>query len=275
VLEFAELEEFADLRLKNYSSGMMVRLAFAGMLQADADILIFDEVLAVGDAAFQQRCMDAFAEMRAAGKTVVLVTHDMTAIEQHCHRALLFDGGRITAEGAPEEIARAYLESNLRRHLAHVDQVDHFPPSLAKPVVSFDAVELTDAEGKPVNGVKGGEELAIEAAIRAHEQVDSAYFSLEVRGGDGKPVLAIPYQELTARRPLTPGDEKRVRTVVEAPPGMGNYFVHCAVARDPVGLEQLVLRETAASFVVFEPKSVDLGFSYHVEVEAEDLAGRG
>src|SRR4051812_37774920 len=79
VIEFAELEEFADLKLKNYSSGMLVRLAFSVMLQADADVLLIDEVLAVGDAAFQQKCQDAFHQMKAEAKTIVLVTHDMAA----------------------------------------------------------------------------------------------------------------------------------------------------------------------------------------------------
>src|SRR4029453_1974709 len=77
VLDFGELGEFVELKLKNYSSGMMVRLAFAVMMQADPDILLIDEVLAVGDAAFQQKCADAFREMRDTGKTIVLVTHDM------------------------------------------------------------------------------------------------------------------------------------------------------------------------------------------------------
>ena len=77
VIEFAELEDFVDLKLKNYSSGMLVRLAFSLMMEADADILLIDEVLAVGDAAFQQKCADAFREMKAAGKTIVLVTHEM------------------------------------------------------------------------------------------------------------------------------------------------------------------------------------------------------
>ena len=81
VIEFAELEEFVDLKLKNYSSGMLVRLAFSVMLQADADVLLIDEVLAVGDAAFQQKCADAFHEMKAAGKTIVLVTHEMATVE--------------------------------------------------------------------------------------------------------------------------------------------------------------------------------------------------
>ena len=93
VLEFAELEQFADLRLKNYSSGMLVRLAFAVMIQVDADVLLIDEVLAVGDAAFQQKCYDEFARLRREGRTMVLVTHDMAAVERFCDRALLLEQG--------------------------------------------------------------------------------------------------------------------------------------------------------------------------------------
>src|SRR5262245_18630653 len=95
VLEFAELGDFVDLKLKNYSSGMLVRLAFSVMMEADADILLIDEVLAVGDASFQQKCADAFREMKAKGKTIVLVTHDMSTVEEYCHRAMLIYGGSI------------------------------------------------------------------------------------------------------------------------------------------------------------------------------------
>src|SRR6202012_235869 len=89
VLDFAELREFIDLKVKNYSSGMMVRLAFAIMVQADADIMLIDEVLAVGDAAFGQKCLDVFTDLRAKGRTIVLVSHDMATVQRFCHRALL------------------------------------------------------------------------------------------------------------------------------------------------------------------------------------------
>ena len=87
--------EFIDLKLKNYSSGMLVRLAFAVMIQVDADILLIDEVLAVGDAAFQQKCFDEFVRIREAGKTILLVTHDMGAVHRFCDRAMLLERGRV------------------------------------------------------------------------------------------------------------------------------------------------------------------------------------
>ncbi len=114
VIEFAELQEFTDLKLKNYSSGMYVRLAFAVMIQVDAEILLIDEVLAVGDAAFQQKCYAEFERMREAGRTIVFVTHDMAAVNRFCHRALLLERGRIVSSGDPHEVTGDYLAVNFR-----------------------------------------------------------------------------------------------------------------------------------------------------------------
>src|SRR5437764_927521 len=112
VIEFAELEEFGELKLKNYSSGMMVRFAFAVMVQADADIMLIDEVLAVGDASFAQKCMDVFHERKAAGKTIVLVTHDMATVQSMCHRAMLLEGGEVKYVGEPDATALRYYRLN-------------------------------------------------------------------------------------------------------------------------------------------------------------------
>ena len=95
VIDFAELGDYTDLKLKNYSSGMLVRLGFSLMTQVDADVLLIDEVLAVGDASFQQKCFDVFAAVHAEGRTIVLVTHDMAAIEAHCDRAILLEAGHL------------------------------------------------------------------------------------------------------------------------------------------------------------------------------------
>ena len=112
VVEFAELEEFVDLKVKNYSSGMHVRLAFSVMIQVEADILLIDEVLAVGDAAFQQKCFDVFFRMRDEGRTVLFVTHDMGAVQRFCHRALLLERGEVVCIDEPPAVADRYLELN-------------------------------------------------------------------------------------------------------------------------------------------------------------------
>jgi ABC-type polysaccharide/polyol phosphate transport system ATPase subunit len=115
VIDFAELREFEDLKLKNYSSGMHVRLAFSVAIQVDADLLLIDEVLAVGDAAFQQKCFDVFNEMRDAGKTIIFVTHDMGSMRRFCHRALLLEQGTPVHLGDPSEVADQYLALNFGR----------------------------------------------------------------------------------------------------------------------------------------------------------------
>ena len=115
VIDFAELREFEELKLKNYSSGMHVRLAFSVAIQVDADILLVDEVLAVGDAAFQQKCFDVFNRMRDAGRTIVFVTHDMGSLNRFCHRALLLERGAMVHLGEPHEVADRYLEINFGR----------------------------------------------------------------------------------------------------------------------------------------------------------------
>jgi ABC-type polysaccharide/polyol phosphate transport system ATPase subunit len=118
VIDFAELQEFKDLKLKNYSSGMHVRLAFSVAIQVDADILMIDEVLAVGDAAFQQKCFDVFNDLRDRGRTIIFVTHDMGAMQRFCHRALLLERGTPVYIGKPHEVADRYLELNFGRNPA-------------------------------------------------------------------------------------------------------------------------------------------------------------
>jgi ABC-type polysaccharide/polyol phosphate transport system ATPase subunit len=112
VIEYAGLEEFVDLKLKNYSSGMQVRLAFAVMIQVDADVLLIDEVLAVGDAVFQRKCLEALERKRDQGCGVVLVTHDIGQVETSCDRAILLDRGRLLEIGDPSEVVQAYNRLN-------------------------------------------------------------------------------------------------------------------------------------------------------------------
>ena len=107
IVHFAELDDFMDQKLKNYSSGMQVRLAFSIAIRAKGDILLLDEVLAVGDAAFQQKCEDYFNSLHG-NQTVVLVTHNMENVVKYCDRAILIEKGKVKLDGDPEKIAEAY-----------------------------------------------------------------------------------------------------------------------------------------------------------------------
>lgn len=110
IWDFAELKDFQDQKLKNYSSGMQVRLAFSIAIRAKGDILLLDEVLAVGDAAFQQKCNDYFTTLKSSNQTVVLVTHSMADVRKFCDRAILIENGRILEDGNPQQIANSYLK---------------------------------------------------------------------------------------------------------------------------------------------------------------------
>lgn len=112
IVEFAELEDFMNQKLKNYSSGMQVRLAFSVAIKAQGDVLILDEVLAVGDEAFQRKCNDYFLERKESGKTTILVTHDMGAVKKYCNRAVLIENGLVKAYGNPFDVANQYSYDN-------------------------------------------------------------------------------------------------------------------------------------------------------------------
>lgn len=113
IVDFAELDDFMEERLKNYSSGMQVRLAFSIAIKAKGDVLLLDEVLAVGDAAFQQKCFDYFEQLKKDKKTIIIVTHDMSAVQRFCNRAMIIENGVIKKIGKPSEIADIYTEDNI------------------------------------------------------------------------------------------------------------------------------------------------------------------
>lgn len=123
IVDFAELHEFMNQKLKNYSSGMQVRLAFSVAIKAQGDILILDEVLAVGDEAFQRKCNDYFMERKQSGKTTILVTHDMSAVKKYCNKAVLIENGLVKVVGDPDEVANQYSFDNAASQKVSNDDV--------------------------------------------------------------------------------------------------------------------------------------------------------
>ena len=123
IVDFAELHEFMNQKLKNYSSGMQVRLAFSVAIKAQGDILILDEVLAVGDEAFQRKCNDYFMERKKSGKTTILVTHDMNAVKKYCNKAVLIENGLVKVVGNPDDVANQYSYDNAANQKVSNDDV--------------------------------------------------------------------------------------------------------------------------------------------------------
>lgn len=144
IVDFAEIERFMDQKLKNYSSGMQVRLAFSIAIRARSDILLLDEVLAVGDAAFQQKCFDYFEELKRQKKTVVFVTHDMGAVRRFCTRAIYIKNSKLIKEGTPFEIADIYLEENMKNTQRNAESEDQ-PKTSNKHTIKGHISQQTDS----------------------------------------------------------------------------------------------------------------------------------
>ena len=140
IVDFAELHEFMNQKLKNYSSGMQVRLAFSVAIKARGDVLVLDEVLAVGDEAFQRKCNDYFLERKKSGLTTILVTHDMNAVKKYCNKAVLIEDGLIKTSGNVDKVANQYSLDNLKRLKAaqeeSTDEVEEFVSDLKVNLLS-------------------------------------------------------------------------------------------------------------------------------------------
>jgi ABC-type polysaccharide/polyol phosphate transport system ATPase subunit len=159
IVEFAGVERFLDTPLKRYSSGMYLRLAFAVAAHIDPDVLIVDEVLAVGDAEFQRRCLERMSEFGREGRTVLFVSHDTGTVGQLCRRAVWLEEGRVRATGAAHDVIEAYLSTMATRG-GH----RNVPLSLTSPVTSL-SVALIDEHGQPTDGVRRDQPLRFEATF--------------------------------------------------------------------------------------------------------------
>ena len=220
VLDFAELHDFADLKLKNYSSGMLVRLAFAAMVQADPDIMLVDEVLAVGDAAFARKCQDVFQARRAAGRTVVLVTHDMSAVQSMCDRAMLLHDGERLFTGDPEQAALEYLRLNLA-HLAPADRPHEHPD------YNVDVEQAGLAGG--TDTVEEGRPIRFDVRLRALRDVRTAQVRFQLRSE--RDVLVHEFWH-DVREPVATGGHLAVRGEVENRLAPGRYRIDAWFRRD-------------------------------------------
>lgn len=190
IVKFAELERFMDQKLKNYSSGMQVRLAFSMATRAEADVLLVDEVLAVGDADFQRKCFQYFKQLKKNKKTVVFVTHDMSAIREFCDRALLIEDSRLLSVGKTQSVASQYSQ------LFIIDQEE-----VLKGVASKTTAVQIDPEGKRWgNGQlhirKASSELkdkkvSIKAVVDVMADTDSLIYGLHIESQDGVEVTAM------------------------------------------------------------------------------------
>jgi ABC-type polysaccharide/polyol phosphate transport system ATPase subunit len=192
IIEFAELEEFVDLKLKNYSSGMQVRLAFSVMIQVDADILLIDEVLAVGDASFQQKCFEVFQRMKDEGRTILFVTHDMGAVNRFCDRALLLERGRVELIGEPGQVGARYLERNFAGEPRGPDDGD-------ATRIGDRRVEILEAwfeeDGRRAEVLHQGATCTFSMRVRCNEAVRDPILAFLIENDRHHPLFAISNED--------------------------------------------------------------------------------
>lgn len=258
VIEFAGLEDFVDLKLKNYSSGMSVRLAFSVAVLVDAEIIIVDEVLAVGDAAFQQKCFEEFQRMKDEGRTIVFVTHDMGMVERFCDRAMLIEKGRIVEMGEPLSIARHYNELNFGR-LAHAAQPAAAPgaeagdapvPAGAGAVVIEDAW-FEDAQAERVVSLAQGQRCRVRFSMRITEDLVDPIFAVTLRNEAHHTIVVLRTDwRHGPTGTFRKGERAFVTFQFENDLAPSRYTLSPSVARDGTGEEVLAAAEDMTSVIV-------------------------
>jgi lipopolysaccharide transport system ATP-binding protein len=189
IIAFAEIEEFVDTPVKRYSSGMYMRLAFAVAAHLDPEILLIDEVLAVGDVAFQKKCLGKIGDVARAGRTVIFVSHNMAAIESLCSFCLMFRGGQLTAGGAPKEIIEQYIAKELGQDAGKRSLVEH-PGRSGSSLPMMTLVRLFPKPGEPSGLMPIGSSLSIEVEFHAPQSL-RPILGVTVKTAQGMPIFGV------------------------------------------------------------------------------------
>ena len=242
IIAFSELEEFIDSPVRTYSSGMYMRLAFSVAINVDADILLVDEILAVGDAAFQAKCFNKMREIKASGVTIIIVSHNSGQIEQLCDRSIWFKDGIIEMEGKPVDVHPYYLEymgskdtGNSKNKKSDKDKQKNQADtefrwgSKEGEIIN---VELLDEEGKSKTLFKTGEPMTIAIYYKSHKEITDAIFGIGIFRNDGLQCYGVNtnidrYGEITLK------PQGVVRCVIECNNLIsGNYWLDVAIHKE-------------------------------------------
>ena len=266
VIDFAELREFEELKLKNYSSGMHVRLAFSVAIQVDADILLVDEVLAVGDAAFQQKCFDVFYRMRDENRTIVFVSHDMGALNRFCHRALLLERGETVLLGEPHEVGDRYLEINFGRAASPSDGEEGEARDGDGDARVLEAW-IEDEHGQRPASLPQGQPIVLKALVRFEVEVEDPVASLYVLNEDHLAIVVATSMRADERSGrFSAGEEVLCSFAFENVLAPGRYNPLFTLAHRGTGLDLIDRYEGAFSFVVTGPEALGGAVDLPVQV---------
>jgi lipopolysaccharide transport system ATP-binding protein len=255
MVAFAEVERFIDTPVKRYSSGMYLRLAFAVAAHLEPEILLVDEVLAVGDAAFQKKCLGRMSEVAREGRTVLFVSHNLPSIEKLCQRVVVIDGGRVTMQGDPVTCIAAYLGSRTApRAAVDLSSVPRLDPRL-QPV--FTSLDLRDGVGQPISAVGCGEALEFHLAYSAPREITNPSFGLIVSNGMGVPLFFLQTRTQLGLWDQAPATGTIVCRLDNVPLVPGEYLLTVGAL---TGERQLDLLEHVASFTVEPRDYFDSGY---------------
>ena len=185
IIDFAELEHFIDVPVKHYSSGMYVRLGFSVAVNTDPEILLVDEVLAVGDAAFQRKCMNRINDLRRSGVTILFVSHSAEAVRSICPRALWLDNGRLASDGPAESVVTRYLTHTWATDADHLGPAGERDRRWGCGDVQIVGVRLLNGNGQEKQLFHVGEPMTVEMQYQAENRVERPIFGLAIHRGDG------------------------------------------------------------------------------------------
>jgi ABC-2 type transport system ATP-binding protein len=264
IVRFAELEDFIDAPVKTYSSGMYMRLGFAVAIHVDPDVLLVDEVLAVGDEAFQRKCLDRVRQFQREGRTIVLVTHALDTVREICDRAAMLHHGRVHALGAPDDVVR-----EMRYVLLGVTDPG-FVPEQGTREAEIVEVQLIRASGASEGPVLVDDALTIQVDVRQNEPVEDLDVDFEILdGATNHPVLDA--RTSRADKDLGRFDKKRIRFRIDAfPYQAGKYWVTVGLSSRSSGHLYHVQTQRYLFEVVDAPR-VQVRIEVPVHVEVEDL----
>ncbi len=231
IVDFAEIREFLDMPLKKFSSGMQVRLAFSIAIKADAEIYLLDEVLAVGDAAFQAKCMAQFRKFKQLGKTVILVTHDLGAVQQYCDRAVYIKEHKLEAIDTPTKIIDNYIYMDRDKERKANDQVT---ASTGSNIAKITDVQFIDKEKTPNNIFISGDPITIKTRYEIHETVANPVFGIALYKDDGQYLFGnnTLLSKSFERKELGKGEYEVTVTIPKLNILRGNILVTLALTDD-------------------------------------------
>jgi len=219
IVEFSGIEPFIDTQVKFYSSGMYVRLAFAVAVHVDPDLLLVDEVLAVGDEPFQLKCMDKIRSFQHEGRTIALVSHSADQVGDLCDRAVLLRGGRIAVDGSPQDGIRALREA------FDADRREHEEEAAEQPLGRIARVAVVDSSGAPASVVRPGDALRIAVGVELRQAIEPWILALSIETPRGQFVYGTTSTRLGVTLPGSPGHREVEISLPDLRLGTGQYVV--------------------------------------------------